>query len=81
MFKLFKITLISFCILTTTVAIGRSTSYFEATLVHMLSNECDRSCRKEIIESEVDLATIMILKLVSKELQQKLIQLEKEVYD
>jgi|TARA_B100000925_G_scaffold110125_1_gene81280 hypothetical protein len=81
MFKLFKITLISFCILTTTVAFGRSTSYFEATLVHMLSNECDRSCRKEIIESEVDLATIMILKLVSKELQQKLIQLEKEVYD
>ena len=52
MFKLFKITLISFCILTTTVAFGRSTSYFEATLVHMLSNECDRSCRKEIIESE-----------------------------
>ena len=81
MFKLFKITLISFCILTTTVAFGRSTSDFEATLVHMLSNECDRSCRKEIIESEVDLATIMILKLVSKELQQKLIQLEKEVYD
>ena len=81
MFKLFKITLISFCILTTTVAFGRSISYFEATLVHMLSNECDRSCRKEIIESEVDLATIMILKLVSKELQQKLIQLEKEVYD
>ena len=47
----------------------------------MLSSECDRSCRKEIIESEVDLATILILKIVGKELQQKLIQLEKEVYD
>ena len=81
MFRLLTILFFCFCLLTTAVAFGRSTSYFEATLVHMLSNECDRSCRKEIIESEVDLATIMILKLVSKELQQKLIQLEKEVYD
>ena len=35
----------------------------------------------EIIESEVDLATILLLKIVGKEPQQKLIQLEKEVYD
>ena len=81
MFKLIKITFIVFCILTTTVAFGKSTHYFETTLVHMLSSECDRSCRTEIIESEVDLATILLLKIVGKELQQKLIQLEKEVYD
>ena len=47
----------------------------------MLSDECNRSCRTKIIESEVDIATILILKIVGKELQQKLIQLEKEVYD
>ena len=81
MFKFLKISLITFCILTTTVAFGKSTQYFESTLVHMLSSECDRSCRKEIIESEVSLATILLLKIVGKELQQKLIQLEKEVYD
>jgi|TARA_R110002050_G_scaffold215010_2_gene351158 hypothetical protein len=81
MFKFFKILLISFCILTTTVAFGKSTHYFETTLAHMLSDECNRSCRTRIIESEVDIATILILKIVGKELQQKLIQLEKEVYD
>ena len=81
MFKLVKILLIGFCILTTTVAFGRSTSYFETTLSHMLSDECNRSCRTKIIESEVYIATILILKIVGKELQQKLIQLEKEVYD
>jgi hypothetical protein len=68
MFKFLKISLISFCILTTTVAFGKSTQYFETTLVHMLSSECDRSCRTEIIESEVDLTTILLLKVVGKEL-------------
>ena len=63
MFKFLKISLITFCILTTTVAFGKSTQYFESTLVHMLSSECDRSYRTEIIESEVDLATILLLKM------------------
>jgi len=48
MFKLIKITFIVFCILTTTVAFGKSSHYFENTLVHMFSSECNKKCREEI---------------------------------
>ena len=81
MFKLFKITLISFCILTTTVAFGKSSQYFENTLVHMFSSECNKKCREEIIKSETDFAVILLLKVVSQNLQQQLLKLERQVYD
>ena len=72
MFKLIKITFIVFCILTTTVAFGKSSQYFENTLVHMFSSECNKKCREEIIKSETDFAVILLLKVVSQNLQQQL---------
>ena len=81
MFKFIKILFFLFCLLTTAVAFGRSTQYFEATITHMFSSECNSRCRQKIIQSEVDSATILLLKVIGRELKQKLIQLEKEVYD
>ena len=56
-------------------------SYFENTLVHMFSLECNKKCREEIIKSETDFAVILLLKVVSQNLQQQLLKLERQVYD
>ena len=57
------------------------TKYFENTLVHMFGNDCNSKCRQEIIKSETDYAVVLILKLISTELHQKLLILERKVYD
>ena len=54
MFRLLTILFFCFCLLTTAVAFGRSTSYFEATITHMFSSECNSHCRSKIIKYEVE---------------------------
>ena len=81
MFKFFKITIFLFLLLTTATAFGKSTKYFENTLIHMFGNDCNSKCRQEIIKSETDYAVVLILKLISTELHQKLLILERKVYD
>ena len=81
MFKFIKITFFLFLHLTTATAFGKSTKYFENTLVHMFGSDCNSKCRQEIIKSETDYAVVLILKLISTELHQKLLVLERKVYD
>ena len=81
MFKFFKIIIFLFLLLTTATAFGKSTKYFENTLVHMFGSDCNSKCRQEIIKSETDYAVVLILKLISTELHQKLLVLERKVYD
>ena len=81
MFKFIKITIFLFLLLTTATAFGKSTKYFENTLVHMFGSDCNSKCRQEIIKSETDYAVVLILKLISTELHQKLLVLERKVYD
>ena len=47
----------------------------------MFSSECNKKCREEIIKSETDFAVILLLKVVSQNLQQQLLKLERQVYD
>ena len=77
MFKFIKITFFLFLLLTTATAFGKSTKYFENTLVHMFGSDCNSKCRQEIIKSETDYAVVLILKLISTELHQKLLVLER----
>ena len=58
---------ILFLLLTTATAFGKSTKYFENTLVHMFGSDCNSKCRQEIIKSETDYAVVLILKLISTE--------------
>ena len=81
MFKLIKITFIVFCILTTSVALVKSSNYFENTLVHMASSECNKKCRQEIIKSEIDKSVILLLQVMINELNYKLMTLQKKSYD
>ena len=81
MFKMIKIIIFSFCLLFTTHAFGKSNEYYQKTLVHILT-ECNyKKCREEIIKSETDFAVILLLKVVSQNLQQQLLKLERQVYD
>ncbi len=81
MFRLLTILFFSFCLLTTAVAFGRSTSYFEATITHMFSSECNSHCRSKIIKNEADYATILLLKLIGTKLQKELLNVERQIYD
>ncbi len=81
MFKLIKITFFVFLLLTTTVVFGRSNHYFEATITHLFSSECDSRCRSKIIKNEADYATILLLKLIGTKLQKELLRVERQIYD
>lgn len=81
MFRFIKIIIFLFCLFTTTMVFGRSTEYFETTLVHMIGNECNSKCRNEIIKSEIDKSVILLLQVMINELNHKLMEFQKESYD
>ena len=81
MYRIITIFVFLFCLLTTTVVFGRSTQYFETTLVHMLGNECNQKCRQEIIKSEIDKSVILLLQVMISELNSQLRNLQKKSYD
>jgi len=81
MFRFIKIIIFLFCLFTTTMVFGRSTEYFETTLIHMIGNECNSKCRNEIIKSEIDKSVILLLQVMINELNHKLMEFQKKSYD
>ena len=78
MFKLLKITIFLFCLITTTVAFGRSTDYFKYTLAHMVKNQCNSMCQREIITQELEIGMYLLIKSVIAEIQYQITQQNKE---
>jgi len=77
-FKLLKVSLFVFCLITTTVAFGRSTDYFKYTLAHMVKNECNTMCQREIITQELETAMYLLIKSVIAEIRYQITQQYRE---
>ena len=78
--KLVKSLIFIFLLTFTTFAFGKSNEYFQATVVHVLT-QCDGDCQKLVFRQEVDKAFISLLEAVVQQLKWQLTMKEKEVYD
>jgi len=72
MTKFIKITIFLFCLFITTMVFGRSSEWFETTAVHVVKNSCDKECRTSIIEDEIELSVLLLMKSILVELQHQL---------
>ena len=62
----------------TTHSFAKSNAYYQATLVHMLT-ECNTECKKKIFEDEVHKAFFILMDAVLNQLRFELSQREKEI--
>ena len=78
--KLIKSILFLFLLTFTTFAFGKSTEYFQATVVHMLT-QCNSDCKKQVFEDEVHKAFFILIDAIFNELRFEISQKEKQLYD
>ena len=78
--KLIKSILFLFLLTFTTFAFGKSNEYFQATVVHVLTN-CNSDCQKLVFRQEVDKAFFALINAVLDQLRFEMSQKEKESYD
>ena len=75
-----KIIIFSFCLLFTTHAFGKSNEYYQATIVHLLT-ECNSSCQRKVFEQEVHKSFFVLMDAILNQLRFEISQKEKELYD
>ena len=78
--KLIKTLIFLFLLTFTTFAFGKSNEYFQATVVHVLT-QCDGDCQKLVFRQEVDKAFFELMNAVLNELKWELSMREKRSYD
>jgi hypothetical protein len=78
--KLIKSILFLFLLTFTTFAFGKSTEYFQATVVHMLT-QCNSDCKKQVFEDEVHKAFFSLIDAIFNQLRFEISQKEKQLYD
>ena len=78
--KLIKSLIFIFLLTFTTFAFGKSTEYFQATVVHMLT-QCNSDCKKKVFEDEVHKAFFILIDAIFNELRFEISQKEKQLYD
>ena len=61
-------------------AFAKSSEYYKATLVHVLSN-CNSDCQELVFKQEVDKAFISLLEAILQQVKWQLSMKEKELYD
>ena len=61
-------------------AFAKSSAYYKATLVHVLSN-CNSDCQELVFKQEVDKAFISLLEAILDQVRWQLSMKEKEMYD
>ena len=75
--KLIKTMFFLFLITFTTHSFAKSNEYYQATLVHMLT-ECNTECKKKIFEQEVHKAFFVLMDAILNQVRFELDQKEKE---
>ena len=78
--KLIKSILFLFLLTFTTFAFGKSNEYFQATVVHVLTN-CNSDCQKLVFRQEVDKAFFSLMDAILNQVRWELTMKEKELYD
>ena len=61
-------------------AFAKSSEYYKATLVHVLSN-CNSDCQKQVFEDEVHKAFFSLMDAILNQVRFEISQKEKELYD
>jgi len=78
--KLLKSVIFIFLLTFTTFAFGKSNEYFQATVVHVLT-QCDGDCQKLVFRQEVDKAFIALLEAILNQVKWQVKMKEKSLYD
>ena len=78
--KLIKTLSIVFLLTFTTHAFAKSTEYYQATIVHLLT-ECNSKCQEAVFKREVDESFISLLEAILDQVRWQLQMKEKEIYD
>ena len=78
--KLIKSIFFLFLLTFTTFAFGKSNEYFQATVVHVLTN-CNSDCQKLVFRQEVDKAFFALMDAILNQVRFEISQREKESYD
>ena len=74
--SIFFLFLLTYC----THSFAKSSEYYKATLVHVLSN-CNSDCQELVFKQEVDKAFISLLEAILDQVRWQLSMKEKEMYD
>ena len=78
--RIIKIIIFLFLFSFTTHAFAKSNEYYQATIVHILT-ECNSKCQKQVFEQEVQVAMFHLLDAILNQLRFELSQKQKELYD
>ena len=78
--KLIKTLFFLFLITFATHSFAKSNQYYQATLVHILT-ECNSKCQKKVFEDEVHKAFFVLMDAILNQIRFELSQKEKELYD
>ena len=78
--KLIKVIVLLFFVLFTTHAWSKGSSYYQATIVHVLT-QCNSECRHEVFEMEMNKAFFALISAILNEVKWKLTMKQKELYD
>ena len=78
--KLVKTLSIVFLLTFTTHAFAKSNEYYQATIVHLLT-ECNSKCQEAVFKREVDESFISLLEAILDQVRWQLQMKEKEIYD
>ena len=78
--KLLKSILVVFLLTFTTHAFAKSNEYYQATIVHLLT-ECNSKCQDEVFKREVDKSFISLMNAILNQVRWELTMKEKELYD
>ena len=78
--KLLKSILVVFLLTFTTHAFAKSNEYYQATIVHLLT-ECNSKCQEAVFKREVDESFISLLEAILDQVRWQLQMKEKEIYD
>ena len=76
--KLIKSLFFLFLLTFATHSFAKSNEYYQATLVHMVT-ECNTECKKKIFEDEVHKSFFILMDAVLNQLRFELSQREKEI--
>ena len=78
--KLIKLIVVLFLLTFTTHAFAKSSGYYQATIVHLLT-ECNSECQEAVFKQEVDKSFISLLEAMLDQVRWKLSMKEKSLYD
>ena len=78
--KILKSIIFVFLLTVSTHAFGKSNEYYQATLIHVLSN-CNSDCQKLVFKEEIDVAFFELMNAILNQVRWELTMKQKEMYD